>query len=1191
MYAPQVHRPVDPRAYPTHHAYPTQPAQPAYYAAQQPAPVPAYSYAAQSQQHYAQPSYASANPTPTSAASNQSYPSYPAPAAAPPGVDPQRWQQGKWRYTGAGPAKAAAAPPQDVGYNVASSWGVPQHYYPSNKVHKPKDPSYWATAISDNGLKLENMDNPAKSSPFDGPRETGATRAHKPPPPTPWVWEPALPGEDDGRQASSSSSRSADRAQALAQHREAFHAQKAAGASSSQSKAREETILPVEDPASRRARENAARMAPGGAGTSASAQAAAQQTDVSRSAQTNGYSSASRPSAHNSASGQAAASTRPADASRPNGSTSQSQQLHARDMQRSHTLPAPVASRPGERESKEQAEARELRTTFSPGIVRTPADYPRRKGEGGDTPRASASAGLSTSSNRAVGRSQTMPDVAAQPVAHASSAQPQRVGQHSSMPTAQSQSNTRPLGQHSSMPAAGPAERAPMRRFTVDSGSDSTERAHATKPKIGTAFTKLQHFADEPGAAGMLSPLLDSNPSLFSSSSSSSGSSTVSAGSTVRDEPQSASSSAAPSRRPSVDYADASHAGARTPHRNTTNGVVAMNGMDGRRPSVDREHPAVSREPSGSRAVSREPSMQPTDRRREPSAQPLDRRREPSVQPTGRGSHGRDQETQRQPSFGDPYRRDQAHAAQAQAQVAQVQTQASQSREQERESDREDGYHTERNRIRPSPREREREKERDREREQRESDRERSYRERSERERGRYGDRERDRSRARESGGRRASSRQPTSPTNGYYTSPNSVERSKSGDSGFVPSPISQSVSHQSTPNSSRYGTPASARQRTPSSTRGSNPPSLQPSPNRPTFPSVPYAPAQQQQQATTNHTPPQAYHPGQVQQSSQSHTRSASHQVPAQTVPAVSQPQSHHRSASQQPQYSQTSAQYAQAQPQYQSASTHAQQYSSARAKTPSPQVYANTTPAKATPPTQAYSYPTPAATPAGTPGATQPTSSASAQASAAAATYQDPRYGHSTQPNGYSTHSRSHSGNPAVPATTQPVSSASAAAAAHQQSRHRQTSGEMAAASTTKYSTPTRNTATAAATNHYHTNATPTPQQAQRSNSGGQTAAHTAQYSATPTPYRPSAAQTSSRSAAPRVRRGYWNRRGDYLTPEGYIVRAPYGRQYPSELDRYPDGDRHFRNHHGKEAKDPRYQELANGSAQYDQYIQYYS
>ncbi|KZV76692.1 hypothetical protein PENSPDRAFT_390313 [Peniophora sp. CONT] len=163
MYAPQVHRPaVDPRAYPTHHAYPSQQPQPAYYGAQQPAPVPAYPYAAQPQQHYAQPSYPSANPTPTSASSSQSYPAYPAPAVAPPGVDPQRWQQGKWRYIGAAPAKAAAAAPQDVGYNVASGWGVPQHYYPSNKVHKPKDPSYWATAISDNGLKLENMENPAK---------------------------------------------------------------------------------------------------------------------------------------------------------------------------------------------------------------------------------------------------------------------------------------------------------------------------------------------------------------------------------------------------------------------------------------------------------------------------------------------------------------------------------------------------------------------------------------------------------------------------------------------------------------------------------------------------------------------------------------------------------------------------------------------------------------------------------------------------------------------------------------------------------------------------------------------------------------------------------------------------------------------------------------------------------------------
>lgn len=933
--------------------------------------------------------------------------------------------------------------------------------------------------------------------------------------------------------------------------------------------------MQVEDPASRRARESAARMAPGGASTSASAQAA-QQADASRSGQSNGYPSTSRPSGHNSASAQAAASIRPADTSRPNGNHAQSQQVHARDMQRSHTLPAPVPARPGERESKEQAEAQALRTTFSPGIIRTPANY-RQKGEGGgDTPRASASAGLSSSSNRAVGRSSTMPDVTAQPVAHANSAQPQRVGQHSSMPTAQTQSNSgpRPLGPHSSMPASILAERQPARRHTVDSGSDSTERARGTKPKAGTALTKLQHFADEPGSAGMLSPLFDTNPSLFSSGSSeSSGSSTVSAGSTVRDEPQSASSSAAPSRRESIDYADASHMGAKTPYQGATNGVAAMNGMGGGRPSVDREHPMVSREPSGSRAVSREPSTQPVDRRREPSVQPVDRRREPSTQPTERRALTREQDAQRQPSFGDPYRREQA---QAQAQVLQT-------REQERESDQEDGYHTERNRLRPSPREKEKERERERERE-REIDRERNERERSERERGRYGERERDRSRARESGGRRASSRQPTSPTNGYYTSPNGVERSKSGDSGFIPSPISQTVSHQSTPNSSRYGTPASARQRTPSSTRGSNPPSLQPSPNRSNFPTVPYA-AQQQQQATANHTPPQAFHPGQVPQSSQAHSRSASQQVPAQAVPVVSQPQTHHRSASQQPQYSQAQPQYAQAQPQYQSASSHAQQYSSARAKTPSPQVYANTTPAKATPPAQAYSYPTPAATPAGTPGAVQPTSSASAQASAAAATYHDPRYGHSTQQQtGYSTHSRSHSANPVVPAATQPVSSASAAAAAHQQSRHRQTSGEMAAAPTTKYATPTRNTASAAATSHYHSSATPTPQQAQRSNSGGQTAAHATQYSATSTPYRP-APQASSRStSAQHVRRGYWNRRGDYLTPEGYIVRAPYGRQYPTELDRYPDGDRHFRNHHGKEAKDSRYQELPNGSAQYD-------
>jgi hypothetical protein len=36
--------------------------------------------------------------------------------------------------------------------------------------------------------------------------------------------------------------------------------------------------------------------------------------------------------------------------------------------------------------------------------------------------------------------------------------------------------------------------------------------------------------------------------------------------------------------------------------------------------------------------------------------------------------------------------------------------------------------------------------------------------------------------------------------------------------------------------------------------------------------------------------------------------------------------------------------------------------------------------------------------------------------------------------------------------------------------------------------------------------------------------------------------------------VRHGYWNRRGDHLTPDGYVVFPPPRMQYPEELRMYP-------------------------------------
>ncbi|KAF8621223.1 hypothetical protein AX15_007939 [Amanita polypyramis BW_CC] len=48
-----------------------------------------------------------------------------------------------------------------------------------------------------------------------------------------------------------------------------------------------------------------------------------------------------------------------------------------------------------------------------------------------------------------------------------------------------------------------------------------------------------------------------------------------------------------------------------------------------------------------------------------------------------------------------------------------------------------------------------------------------------------------------------------------------------------------------------------------------------------------------------------------------------------------------------------------------------------------------------------------------------------------------------------------------------------------------------------------------------------------------------------------------SSSGSAQPtkRVRKGYWNKRGDHCTKSGYIVYAPHDQTYPFELQDYPD------------------------------------
>lgn len=55
------------------------------------------------------------------------------------------------------------------------------------------------------------------------------------------------------------------------------------------------------------------------------------------------------------------------------------------------------------------------------------------------------------------------------------------------------------------------------------------------------------------------------------------------------------------------------------------------------------------------------------------------------------------------------------------------------------------------------------------------------------------------------------------------------------------------------------------------------------------------------------------------------------------------------------------------------------------------------------------------------------------------------------------------------------------------------------------------------------------------------------------------------SPRLGSPRLRRGYWNRRGDHLTTDGYIVYAPLALAYPAELATYPPEEEGYQNDEG--------------------------
>ena len=65
--------------------------------------------------------------------------------------------------------------------------------------------------------------------------------------------------------------------------------------------------------------------------------------------------------------------------------------------------------------------------------------------------------------------------------------------------------------------------------------------------------------------------------------------------------------------------------------------------------------------------------------------------------------------------------------------------------------------------------------------------------------------------------------------------------------------------------------------------------------------------------------------------------------------------------------------------------------------------------------------------------------------------------------------------------------------------------------------------------------------------------------------------------------VRRGYWNHRGDHLTPDGYIVFPPPHMLYPEELSMYPFENEGYQDHSGQFVEYVRRPELPQSSSKY--------
>jgi hypothetical protein len=459
---------------------------------------------------------------------------------APPGVNPQQWQNGRWMYTGPAGGVSSAQPqgphppPNLVGWNIPSAWGItPQYYYPP-QMQKQPEPSYWDTKLTNNGLGLENMHIKCASLPFSVTgRITNSVPerqpvAHTAPgegkgkaPHTPWAWVPRQLEDDDSPPPSSSS-----RYQSALQSQQPSPVEP--GGRQNGTTAPAGTGYPGPGPAG-----------PSHAYFSVPADQQQQQQHQQPSAIPG---SGSRPilppttvySAHvrqHSNPHQTATHHQPS--ATPTTSSLPSQHTPgAQALQRSHGIAAPTPQRPGQPES--YTSVGQLRPTFSPAIVRTPNHYRHDSQPVVPSPRVAPwdevnpngnSAGAPTSANKHLsGALQGMvPSPRVLPwSAHgrendgsSPTPAPRHLRSSRTEPSRMYESSMRPMQpvQRSYSIPEPPRPSVPVSRQnsmpTVPPGPDSYHLS---------SIAGLPQFAEEPGSVMSLSPIIGSESSESSTS-------------------------------------------------------------------------------------------------------------------------------------------------------------------------------------------------------------------------------------------------------------------------------------------------------------------------------------------------------------------------------------------------------------------------------------------------------------------------------------------------------------------------------------------------------------------------------------------------------------------------------------------------------------------------------------------------